>query len=281
MGESTTFGSMKKGHMYQFLNLGSILPLPGQTPKLSITSGEGKITLGISNVIENHIPYYRSLASKLIVRYLMMLPKLINTFPFAKWLVDAPPAVTVTAKSSGGSKINLLKNAAPDIFINGYSRVCQKNEQPIPISPDKVASYRLIGYENRSLNNEDFVNDSTDAGEIGAGQTITALYEVALTTNLSAGPYAQFDFRYKKPGESASRLLQHSINSSPKQMAQASENMRFAASLTAFGLIMKQSAHKGTADKQMVLNLGATAKTFDPNGYRSQFIDIVNKWIPD
>ena len=170
------------------------------------------------------------------------------------------------------------------VFINEKSKfytVAKDSKIQITFNPDKVASYRLIGYENRSLNNEDFVNDSTDAGEIGAGQTITALYEVALTTNLSAGPYAQFDFRYKKPGESQSRLLQHSINSSPKQMAQASENMRFAASLTAFGLIMKQSAHKGTADKQMVLNLGATAKTFDPNGYRSQFIDIVNKWKPD
>jgi Ca-activated chloride channel family protein len=169
------------------------------------------------------------------------------------------------------------------IFIQEKSKfytVAKDSKIQITFNPDKVNSYRLIGYENRSLENEEFENDSTDAGEIGAGQTITALYEVVLTTNLSASPYAQFDFRYKKPNEEESRLLTHVVNSIPSSIESASENMRFAASVTAFGLLLKQSAHKGTADKQMVLNLGSGAKTFDPNGYREQFISIVNKWNP-
>jgi len=86
------------------------------------------------------------------------------------------------------------------IFINEKAKfytVAKDSKIQITFNPDKVSSYRLIGYENRSLNEEDFENDSTDAGEIGSSQTITALYEVVLTTNLSAGKYAQFDFRYK------------------------------------------------------------------------------------
>ena len=167
------------------------------------------------------------------------------------------------------------------VFINEKAKfytIAKDSKIQITFNPDKVSSYRLIGYENRSLNEEDFENDSTDAGEIGSSQTITALYELVLSTNLSAGKYAQFDFRYKKPGSAESRLIQHEINSIPEEMDKASENMRFASSLTAFGLIMKESTHKGTANKQMVLDLGSNAINFDPNGYRSQFITIVNKW---
>lgn len=169
------------------------------------------------------------------------------------------------------------------IFIHEKSKfytVAKDSKIQITFNPDKVSSYRLIGYENRSLENEEFENDSTDAGEIGAGQTITALYEVVLSTNLSALPYAQFDFRYKKPNEDDSRLLTHVVNNIPTTIESATENMRFAASVTAFGLLMKQSVYKGTADKQMVLNLGSGAKIFDPNGFRTQFISIVDKWKP-
>jgi Ca-activated chloride channel family protein len=167
------------------------------------------------------------------------------------------------------------------IFVNEKAKfytIAKDSKIQISFNPDKVFSYRLIGYENRSLSEEDFENDSTDAGEIGSSQTITALYELVLTTNLSAGKYAQFDFRYKKPGSPESRLLQHEINNYPKSMDSATENMRFASSLTAFGLLMKESVHKGTANKQMVLDLGSNATNFDPNGYRAQFIGIVNNW---
>ena len=170
------------------------------------------------------------------------------------------------------------------IFVNEKAKfytVAKDSKIQITFNSDKVNSYRLIGYENRSLSKDDFKNDSIDAGEIGSSQTITALYEVTLTTTLSATPYAQFDFRYKKPGDTQSRLIQHTINSIPTTMANASENMRFAASITSFGLLLKQSAYKGTASKQMVLDLGANAKSFDPNGYKSQFYGIVNKWKPE
>ncbi len=167
------------------------------------------------------------------------------------------------------------------VFINEKAKfytVAKDSKIQITFNPDKVSSYRLIGYENRSLTTEDFENDSTDAGEIGSSQTITALYEVVLTDNLSVGKYAQFDFRYKKTNETDSRLLQHEIKSTPVAMAAASENMRFVSAVTAFGLLMKQSEYKGTAKKQMVLDLANGAITFDPHEYRKSFVDIIKKW---
>lgn len=167
------------------------------------------------------------------------------------------------------------------IFVHEKSKfytVAKDSKIQVTFNPDKVGSYRLIGYENRALKEEDFEDDLTDAGEIGAGQTITALYEIVPTLTLSAGPFAQFDFRYKKPGQTESRLLQHQIYNIPVSITSASENMRFAASVTAFGLILKHSEFKGSASAQMVLNLGNGAVDFDPNGYRAQFLQIVNKW---
>lgn len=185
--------------------------------------------------------------------------------------------------NNGNGNYEYIDNADElvKIFINEKAKfytVAKDSKIQITFNPDKVNSYRLIGYENRALKNEDFVDDKKDAGEIGSSQTITALYEVILTTNLSAGKYAQFDFRYKKPDESESRLIQHEVNSILKGIASSSENMRFVASVTAFGLIMKQSEYKGTASKQMVLDLANSAHSFDPNEYRMMFINIVKKW---
>jgi Ca-activated chloride channel family protein len=148
----------------------------------------------------------------------------------------------------------------------------------IEFNPANVESYRLIGYENRKMENEEFSNDSTDAGEIGASQTITALYEVVIKPESSQMLFGTFNFRYKKPGETQSRLLTHSINTVPKSISESSENMRFAASVAGFGLLMKESAYKGTLNKKMVLDLGKSAMSFDPFEYRDEFIDLVNDW---
>ena len=141
-----------------------------------------------------------------------------------------------------------------------------------------VDSYRLIGYENRALENEDFENDTIDAGEIGSSQTITALYEVILTDSQVADKYATFDFRYKKPREDQSRLLTHEVNSPPVNISSASDNMKFAVSITGFGLLMKKSEYQGTVSKQMVLELGQAATSFDPFGYREEFLELVGYW---
>lgn len=166
--------------------------------------------------------------------------------------------------------------------ISKFYTVAKDCKIQVTFNPIKVSSYRLIGYENRVLNTEDFENDSTDAGEIGAGQTITALYEVVLLPDITASPlpkpYAQFDFRYKKPNETESRLLEHKIMREPKNMNEASENMRFATSVAGFALMMKNSEYKGTVSKKMVIDLAKGALSFDPNGYRSEYVDLLKNW---
>ena len=167
------------------------------------------------------------------------------------------------------------------VFVNEKAKfytVAKDSKIQITFNTNKVDSFRLIGYENRSLTTEEFKNDSTDAGEIGSSQTITALYEVVLSDTQNDEKFAQFDFRYKKPNQTESRLIQHSVQSAPVDINSASANMRFAASLTAFGMLMKHSVYKGTANKQMVLSLAVNATTFDPYDYRKEFISLVNKW---
>ncbi|MFC0878062.1 von Willebrand factor type A domain-containing protein [Saccharicrinis sp. FJH2] len=147
----------------------------------------------------------------------------------------------------------------------------------VTFNPDKIESYRLIGYENRQMDDEDFKNDSTDAGEIGSTQTITALYEIVMNPQHTDGIYAQFDFRYKKPNEEQSRLISHEVTSEPVNLASASENMRFATAVAGFGLLMKESDYMGTLNKEMVIDLAINAKTFDPHDYRQEFVRLVSK----
>lgn len=167
------------------------------------------------------------------------------------------------------------------VFTNELGKfyaVAKDAKIQITFDKEKVESYRLIGYENRKLNNEDFEDDSKDAGEIGSGQTITALYELVLKDATSSGKYAQFDFRYKKTNETESRLIKHEIAGTPKKIATSSENMRFATAVTAFGLIMRQSEYKGNASKQMVLDLTNGATSYDQYGYKKEFQELVSSW---
>lgn len=187
----------------------------------------------------------------------------------------------IANKGNGNYEYIDNANQLLKVFVRERAKfytVAKDSKIQVTFNPNKVLSYRLIGYENRALKNADFENDSTDAGEIGSTQTITALYELVLSDAQNAEKYAQFDFRYKKPGESQSCLLQHEIVSTPVDIDSASENMRFAASVAAFGLIMKQSVHKGTANKQLVLDLAQNANAYDPNEYRKEFLQMVKKW---
>ena len=185
--------------------------------------------------------------------------------------------------NKGNGNYEYIDNASQiqKIFVQEILKlytVAKDSKIQITFNPNKVESYRLIGYENRSLNEEDFEDDLADAGEIGSGQTITAMYEVVLFGVNSEEKYAQFDFKYKKPGESQSRSMTHDINVAPKKIGSSSENMRFAASVTGLGLLMKESEYKGTLTKQLVLDLAKNATTFDPYGYRKDFVELVTGW---
>ena len=167
------------------------------------------------------------------------------------------------------------------VFVENFQRffsVADDVKIQITFDPTLVGQYRLIGYENRMLENDDFEDDTEDAAEIGAGQTVTAMYELVLNqTEPAAGKYAVFDVRYKHPGESVSKEMSLDISGAPVAWEDASENMRFALSVTAFGLLLRQSEYSGDASYRLIYDLGKDAMSFDPYGHRSGFFTLVDK----
>ncbi len=168
----------------------------------------------------------------------------------------------------------------------------------IEFNPTKVGAYRLIGYENRILAAEDFNDDTKDAGEIGAGHTVTALYElvpagepidlpevdplryqrvVTPTRAAGSGELLTLKLRYKEPDGDTSSLLEFSVFDSGNSYSQASLDFKFAASVASFGMILRDSEHKGAATFDSVLELGEEGVGDDPYGYRTEFLELVRK----
>ncbi len=164
----------------------------------------------------------------------------------------------------------------------------------IEFNPAVVESYRLIGYENRLLNNEDFEDDKKDAGELGAGHTVTALYEIKLanssslkesdlkyqSTNLNnlakeGDELATVKFRYKKPKGTKSILLEKIIPYTNKEYSEMSDNFRFSAAVAGYGMLLRNSEHKGNATYKSMINLAQESKGRDAEGYRSEFIQLI------
>ncbi len=165
------------------------------------------------------------------------------------------------------------------VFIYEYSKfftVAKDCKIQITFNENTVESYRLIGYENRVLENDEFEDDSTDAGEIGASQTITAFYElVPKNEEIDNVNLATLDFRYKFPTETNSRLVNHEVNHSIISFGESTENMRFGASVTGFGLIMKNSEFKGSVTYDDILMWAENAVSFDDHGFKNEFIQLV------
>lgn len=151
----------------------------------------------------------------------------------------------------------------------------------VAFDPAQVRSYRLIGYENRALSTADFNNDRTDAGDLGAGQAVTALYEIIpAEAGSDDGAIArmiqtalQVKVRYKLPGEDASRLFSKSLT--PEQvLAPASANMNLAAAVAEYGMLLRNSEFKGRSSYADVLSL-AEAAGKDGDGYRTEFVRLL------
>ena len=163
----------------------------------------------------------------------------------------------------------------------------------LEFNPARVASYRLIGYENRVLANRDFNDDTKDAGEIGAGHTVTALYEVVPTASEAgtdplryppqqpAGVHTDellfLKLRYKQPEGDVSKLMELPVVDSGKGFAQASQDFRFAAAVAAYGMILRNSAHKGTATLAQVEAIAQENPGLDRHGYRAEFVELVTR----
>lgn len=165
----------------------------------------------------------------------------------------------------------------------------------IDFNPEHVQGYRLIGYENRMLNNEDFADDTKDAGELGAGHTVTALYEIIPTgiepihalapdtiaavdlSEVSAEHLGLIKLRYKQPDGQTSQLLSQAISKRVDAFGQCSLNMRWAAAVTEFGLLLRNSTYKGQANYTHCETIARQAIGRDPFGYRQQMIDMIGQ----
>jgi Ca-activated chloride channel homolog len=176
----------------------------------------------------------------------------------------------------------------------------------VEFNPRQVASYRLIGYENRIMAAEDFRNDRKDAGEIGAGHSVTALYEIELVGDGGEGsagaeplkyqpakpkpaPEAALvdgetsrelltvKLRWKKPEGDASTLDEVPLVDRGGAFEQASTDLRFAGAVAAFGMVLRNSEYKGEATLPLVAKIAAGALGPDRGGYRAEFLDLVRK----
>ena len=186
----------------------------------------------------------------------------------------------VLVEEMGGTLITIAKDVKIQVEFN----------------PALVGAYRLIGYENRILRAEDFNDDTKDAGEIGAGHTVTALYEVVpagkegalpgidalkyqkpveATRESRSGELLTLKLRYKEPDGATSKLMQVAVTDRGIAWAQASRDFKFASAVAAFGMILRDSPYKGNATLGSVLELAETGKGEDKQGYRAEFIELV------
>ncbi len=173
----------------------------------------------------------------------------------------------------------------------------------VDFNPAKVGAYRLIGYENRALRAQDFRDDTKDAGEIGSGHTVTALFElippdaqaaVALRGQIEPSHYAKSEvvvtaqrndeflnvaLRFKAPDADTSRELNVPVNGPVTPFGEASDDTRFASAVALFGMILRESKYKGSGTLDAVLELAQPASTpdNDPGRYRREFLELVAK----
>jgi Ca-activated chloride channel family protein len=165
----------------------------------------------------------------------------------------------------------------------------------VEFNPQRVAEYRLVGYESRALAREDFKNDRVDAGDIGAGHTVTALYELTpagsddtqidplryggtvSTRDASSSEVAFVRLRYKRPGESTSREIERPIaaSSAIDDLARTSRDFRFSAAVAAFGQILRGGRYTGDFAYDDVLALARAARGDDADGHRGEFLGLV------
>ncbi len=187
----------------------------------------------------------------------------------------------VLVEEAGGTLVTIAKDVKIQVEFN----------------PAEVENYRLIGYENRKLAHADFNDDTKDAGEIGAGHSVTALYEVtpkagatarttdklkyqddpALSKAATSGELLTVKVRYKKPNGSKSKLITTPVTSEDKGLRNTSKDYRFAAAVAEFGMLLRHSKHQGNANYDHVIDMAEDALGRDPHGHRKAFVRLVKQ----
>src|SRR5215210_102790 len=192
------------------------------------------------------------------------------------YIDDLLEARKMLVKEMGGTLVTVAKDVKLQVEFN----------------PSRVRAYRLLGYEDRLLRDEDFANDAKDAGEIGAGHTVTALYEIVRTdapldvplyetgalryqrpseTSSPSDELLHVAMRYKDPDGDRSRLVTHPVSA---RRGYASESMRFASAVAGFGMLLRNSPHSGSLSWQQVVDLARNSRGDDRDGYRADFIRL-------
>ena len=188
----------------------------------------------------------------------------------------------VLVKEAGGTLLTVAKDVKIQVEFN----------------PAAVNAYRLVGYENRILAHRDFNDDTKDAGDIGAGHTVTALYEIVpagtplevsgvdplkyqkpsgLTGDASSGELLNVKLRYKLPDGDKSTLVELPVTDDGTKLSAATSDFHFAAAVAVFGMVLRDSKHGGAASFDLAAELAAGGKGRDEHGYRAEFIGLVAK----
>ena len=168
------------------------------------------------------------------------------------------------------------------VFIYDFSKfftVAKDVKIQVEFNSLNVKAYRLIGYENRVLNEEDFEDDNKDAGEIGANQNITALYEIIPNENTDIINATTFkiDCRYKEPASNNSNLIELEIFDEGKTFDQSSDFMKFTSSIASYSMLITNSNYKGSSNYDDIIKWCNEAELNDEHGFKSEFKSIVEK----
>ncbi|MFN8346289.1 MAG: von Willebrand factor type A domain-containing protein [Spirosomataceae bacterium] len=208
---------------------------------------------------------------------------------------------TLSDKGNGNYAYIDNLQEAQKVFVHEFGgtlfTVAKDVKLQLEFNPKFVKGYRLIGYENRMLKNEEFHDDKKDAGEMGSGHTVTALYEIIpagvespylaktdelkyqKTTEPTAASHSDelvtVKLRYKQPDSETSRLFEVPVRDTHTPFARTSDNFRFAAAVAEWGLLLRQSEFKGEAAYDRVIQTAQHALAHDSEGYRSEFVRLV------
>ena len=194
------------------------------------------------------------------------------------YIDDILEAKKVLVTEMGGTLVTIAKDVKIQVEFN----------------PAKVAAYRLIGYENRLLADEDFDNDQKDAGELGAGHSVTALYEIVPVGSREKFPTAgklkyqttqlvdsdelmAVKLRYKQPDGDQSKLIAKAVKADDFQSLEPSSNLRFASAVAEFGMLLRKSEYRGSSSYDQLLKRARASRGTDTEGYRAEFIRLVEK----
>jgi Ca-activated chloride channel family protein len=197
------------------------------------------------------------------------------------YIDNAQEAKKVLVNEFGGTLFTIAKDVKIQVEFN----------------PTKVQAYRLIGYENRKLNDEDFNDDKKDAGELGAGHTVTALYEIIPVgvkspflkdidelryqknepeqITGSGNELMMVKLRYKQPDGLTSKLIENPIKDKEIRINERSDNFKFSAAVAGFGMLLRDSEFKGELTYEDIVALAKTSMGEDKEGYRAEFIKLV------